>query len=46
MRSLKPANEAESALLPLVPAVMDTAEPLSQMHPEEEIDEPTDCPCR
>jgi hypothetical protein len=42
MLSLKPANEAESALLPRIPAVMDTAEP----HPEEEIDEPTDCPCR
>src|SRR6187455_2307597 len=37
---------AESALLPLIPAVMDTAGPPPQLHPEEEIDEPTDCPCR
>jgi hypothetical protein len=40
------ANEAESALLPVVPAVMDTVAPLPEMHPEEEIDEPSDCPCR
>ena len=37
---------SESALLPLIPAAMDTAEPRPHLHPEEEIDEPTDCPCR
>jgi hypothetical protein len=46
MPALQPANEAESGLLPVGPAVMDTVAPLPEMHPEKEIDEPTDCPRR